>query len=245
MNLDAISYGDKAPAEVNVIIPLDNATRSEFRFPATHLSELVRDANNTHLATIELTRHEITGLLSVSSERIATDAYKLSIDVTNTSTSTADNRDQVLLSSLLSAHLILTVENGDFISLLDPPDHFREAVAACNNIGNFPVLVGSEGERDMLLCSPILLYDYPQIAPESAHNFYDSTEMDEMLTLRVMTLTDDEKNEIRSSADHVRELLERTEQTAREQLERTHGAIRSLRPASSTAVRNDVSNTHD
>ena len=53
----------------------------------------------------------------------------------------------------------------------------------------------------MLLCSPIILYDYPQIAPESAGDFYDATEMDEMLTLRVMTLTDDEKNEMRRADD--------------------------------------------
>ena len=45
----------------------------------------------------------------------------------------------------------------------------------------------------MLLCSPIVLYDYPQIAPESATDFYDATEMDEMLTLRVMTLTERRK----------------------------------------------------
>ena len=49
----------------------------------------------------------------------------------------------------------------------------------------------------MLLCSPIILYDYPQIAPESAGDFFDGTEMDEMLALRVLTLTDAEKQEMR------------------------------------------------
>jgi hypothetical protein len=98
-------------------------------------------------------------------------------------------------------------------------------------VGNFPVLVGEEGDRDMMLCSPIVLYDYPQIAPESAGDFYDSTEMDEMLTLRVMTLTDNEKTEMRNADDRVRDLLQRTEETAREQLMRTHGTIRGLRPS--------------
>jgi hydrogenase maturation protease len=82
----------------------------------------------------------------------------------------------------------------------------------------------------MMLCSPIVLYDYPQIAPESAGDFYDATEMDEMLTLRVMTLTDEEKTEVRNSDERVRDLLQRTEETAREQLMRTHGTIRGLRP---------------
>ena len=83
-----------------------------------------------------------------------------------------------------------------------------------------------------MLCSPIVLYDYPQIAPESAGDFYDATEMDEMLTLRVMTLTEDEKSEMQAADDHVRDLLQRTEQSAREQLARTHGTIRSMRPLS-------------
>jgi hypothetical protein len=131
---------------------------------------------------------------------------------------------------LLSAHTILSLSHGEFISLLDPPAHLRDAVSRCKNVGNFPVLIGEEGERDMMLCSPIVLYDYPQIAPESAGDFYDATEMDEMLTLRVMTLTDEEKTEMRNSDDRVRDLLQRTEDTAREQLMRTHGTIRGLRP---------------
>ncbi len=108
------------------------------------------------------------------------------------------------------------------------------------NVGNFPALVGEEGDRDMMLCSPIVLYDYPQIAPESAGDFYDATEMDEMLTLRVMTLTEEEKTEMRSSDDRVRDFLQRTEETAREQLMRTHGTIRGLRPRSPSQMENQL-----
>jgi hypothetical protein len=140
------------------------------------------------------------------------------------------DRDSALCASMLSAHMILTVNNGEFPSLLDPPDALRIAAKNCRNVGNFPVLVGTEGDHDMLLCSPIFLYDYPQVAPESAGDFYDATEMDEMLTLRVITLTDQEKNQVRQDDEHARLLLERTEQTAHEQLARTHGAIRRPRP---------------
>lgn len=84
----------------------------------------------------------------------------------------------------------------------------------------------------MMLCSPIILYDYPQIAPESAGDFYDATEIDEMLTLRVLTLAEHEKDEMRLADSRTREVLRRTEQSAPEQLMRTHGAIRGLRPAS-------------
>jgi hypothetical protein len=76
--------------------------------------------------------------------------------------------------------------------------------------------------------APIILCDYPQIAPESARDFHDCTEMDEMLTLRIVTLTDEEKDEMRLASERARHLLESTEQNAREQLIRTHGTIRSL-----------------
>ena len=89
--------------------------------------------------------------------------------------------------------------------------------------------------HDIVLASPIILYDYPQIAPESVGDFFDATEIDELLTLRIMTLTDAEKNEMRNSDERLRELLARTEATAREQLTRTHGALRSLHPASAGA----------
>ena len=49
-----------------------------------------------------------------------------------------------------------------------------------------------------MLSSPIILYDFPAIAPESAGDFCDATEIDEILALRVMTLTDQEKAEARA-----------------------------------------------
>jgi hydrogenase maturation protease len=91
------------------------------------------------------------------------------------------------------------------------------------------VLVGNEGERDAMLSSPIILYDYPQIAPESPGALFDGTEIDEMLTLRIMTLTDEEKEQMRQD-EHTREILERTESLTPKQFMKLHGAIRELRP---------------
>jgi hydrogenase maturation protease len=171
--------------------------------------------------------------VTVSPERIGDGLVKLTIEVINETRSSGDARDRnsALFRSFISAHTILSVSGAEFVSLLDPPEHLRDVVSGCKNLANFPVLLGEDSTRDMMLCSSILLYDFPQIAPESAGDFYDATEMDEMLTLRVMTLTDEEKTAMRSSDDRVRELLQRTEDTAREQLMRTHGTIRSLRPS--------------
>lgn len=112
-------------------------------------------------------------------------------------------RDEALPQSLVSAHILLGITDGEFVSLLDPPLEFSDSVATCKNTGVFPVLAGEEPGRDILFCSPIILYDYPKIAPESEGDFFDGTEMDEMLTLRVLTLSDAEKDEIRNGDPRV------------------------------------------
>jgi hydrogenase maturation protease len=125
--------------------------------------------------------------------------------------------------------VVLGITGGEFISLLDPPAAYSASVASCNNLGVFPVLAGEEPDRSLMLCSPIILYDYPKIAPESEGDFFDGTEMDEMLTLRVLTLTDTEKEEMRQGDPRARKILERTESLTSEAMLKAHGVIRSLR----------------
>jgi hypothetical protein len=139
-------------------------------------------------------------------------------------------REKVILRTLVSTHALLGVADGEFVSLLEPPECWRAEAAACQNIGTWPVLVGEEGQRDTMLSSPIILYDYPQVAPESAGDFFDGTEMDEMLTLRVLTLTDDEKHAMTGIDGRAAALLARTESLAREQLASLHGTFRNVRP---------------
>ena len=137
-------------------------------------------------------------------------------------------REAILLDSLVSAHTILGAENGEFLSLLEPPADFEDQVAQCRNIGTWPVL--ATDSADAMLSSPIILYDHPQIAPESAGNLFDSTEIDEILSLRILTLTEDEKREMRQSDDRTRSILERTESMPEEQFMKLHGVLRGLTP---------------
>jgi hydrogenase maturation protease len=137
------------------------------------------------------------------------------------------DRDEAMLRTLASSHAILGVRGGEFVSLLDPPEGFREAAAACRNVGTWPVLVGAEGQREMMLASPIILYDYPQVAPESPGDFFDGTEIDEMLTLRIMTLTDEEKGAMAAVDARARALLARTESMPPDQRLGLHGTMRA------------------
>ncbi|MCM3900280.1 MAG: hypothetical protein ND866_01085 [Pyrinomonadaceae bacterium] len=138
------------------------------------------------------------------------------------------SRDEALMRSFVSTHTILNVRGGEFISLLDPPESLRRAAAGCSNVGTYPVLAGEEASRDCMLSSPIILYDYPQIAPESAGNLFDGTEIDEILTLRIMTLTDEEKREMCSADERARQILERTQSMPAEQLMKMHGAMKGV-----------------
>ena len=176
---------------------------------------------------------ELFGLLEISAEFMADKIFKLRIGVKNLTSPEGVahvTRDEVLRYSFLSTHTVLSIEGGEFISLLDPPDHLQQLTASCENVGCWPVLVGTPGDRDCMLSSPIILYDYPQLAPESVGDLYDSTEIDELLTLRVLTLTEEEKNEMRHGDARAREILDRTEALPWKYLARVHGAVRGLAP---------------
>ncbi|HKS40048.1 MAG TPA: hypothetical protein VJX74_05490, partial [Blastocatellia bacterium] len=207
--------------------------RTDFSFPSKQETESLRDSSDRLVGVIVRNQQAIEGSIEIEAERIIDGLFKITariLNLTPMESATDASRDEALLSALVSTHTILSARGGEFISSLDPPDEFRDAVAHCNNIGTWPVLVGDEGERGVMLSSPIILYDYPQIAPESSGDLFDGTEIDEILTLRIMTLTDEEKREMRSADERARKILERTETLPAEQLMKMHGAVRGLRP---------------
>lgn len=207
--------------------------RVVIHFPASQEIEPLRDAANNEVGALIRTHRAIDGAITIGAERVAAGIAKLSIRIENltplATPGTASREDAIPLT-FISTHTILGVEGGAFVSLIDPPADAQELVAGCQNVGTWPVLVGEEGDRSMMLSSPIILYDYPQIAPESAANLFDGTEIDEILTLRILTLSDDEKREIQQSDARGRDLLALTEAIPQEHFMKMHGVIRTLRP---------------
>jgi hypothetical protein len=174
-------------------------------------------------------RWPLAGEIRVSIERTGSGLTRVRVEVENL-TEVADpsiSRDEALRSSFTGAHVLLAAENGEFISLLDPPEQAREAAASCKNVRVWPVLI----ERDLVLSSPIILYDHPQVAKESPGDLYDATEIDEILTLRTQTLTDEEKREARATDPRAAAILDRVDHLPAEMLEKLHGAIRSVEPS--------------
>jgi hydrogenase maturation protease len=176
----------------------------------------------------------VTGSLSIAAVSCGSELYRLTARVRNlTGIEPSATRDAAQMRALASTHLLFGVRDGQFISLIDPPEPAREAAASCRNQGAFPVLVGGP---DTLLASPIILYDYPQIAPESPGDLFDSSEIDEILTLRILTLTDEEKREMRAADPRAKALLDRTEALGQEELMKLHGVLRAKGRAVSNGV---------
>jgi hypothetical protein len=171
----------------------------------------------------------LCGTVEVEAEPVREGVFKVTVGTTNTTPWGGEDRESTLRRTFASTHTALEVEGGEFVSLMDPPEELREAVQGCENLKTWPVLVGDEGERTMLLSSPIILYDYPQIAPESPGDLFDGGEIDQLLVLNILSLTDEEKEEMRASDPRTREILERTEALSQEELMNLHGAVREFR----------------
>ena len=204
--------------------------RTRFNYPKRHAIEPLRDPSQIAAILIR-DQQPLESAIEISASNIAENLFKLTVRIVNeTNLPVSGTRDQALMQSLISTHTILGAGNGQFVSLTDPPEIWKHEAAECRNIGAWPVLVGEAPEADTILSSPIILYDYPQLAPESPGDLFDSTEIDEILTLRILTLTDEEKRAASGVDNRVRDLLSRTESLARDQLMNLHGTMRGLRP---------------
>jgi hypothetical protein len=150
-------------------------------------------------------------------------------------------REEALPRALVAAHMIISVAGGEFISMTDPPIWAQPAVAECENVGGWPVLGDPDGGRQVILSAPIILYDNPELAPESPGELYDGTEIDEILTLRTLALSDEEKLEARATDPRAAALIDRVESMDAPTMARLHGTIRSPRSAASGGGRGAAS----
>ena len=210
---------------------LSHPQRVLIEFPPMHT---VDDPTEARVSEVIREQKALAGAFTLTATQLDKNLFKLSVGIENTTSGTeavTSTRDVILLQSFVSTHTILQVYQGSFISLLEPGEKAQAFVKACQNIRTWPILVGDAGARDVMLSSPIILYDYPQIAPESPGPLFDGGEIDEILSLRILTLSDDEKEQMRQD-EHTREILERTEALTPEQFMKMHGTFRDVRPVS-------------
>jgi hypothetical protein len=190
-------------------------------------------------------REPLAGVISVTATPVPGPWQAILLQVRVENRTAADPvprlRDEALPTALVAAHVIMTVSGGAFISMTDPPEWAKPAVTGCDNVGCWPVLAEPDGGRQAMLSSPIILYDHPELAPESHGELYDGTEIDEILTLRTLALSDDEKLEARATDPRAAALIDRVESLDARAMQGLHGTIRSgasgaVHPGASGAV---------
>ncbi len=212
-------------------LPLDGSPR-EWWWPWTleeHCDvEAVHDRSGRPVARIVRRREAVAALVRVAAEPCGP-FVKIRLRVENLSecfARTLAERDAALRQSMAGTHSVLALEHGAFVSLVDPPAAAAAHAATCRNAHTWPVLVGPEGSRAAMLSAPIILCDYPAVAPESPGDLFDATEIDEMLIWRVRTLTDEEKREARATDDRAARIIDRADAASPHELQRLHGAVR-------------------
>jgi hypothetical protein len=177
---------------------------------------------------VERSWHALRGTVDVDAARLRDGLYRVSVRVRNATPWEGTGREEALRRTFCSTHAVLRARGGAFVSLTDPPEDLRDAAEGCENAGVWPVLVGEKGDRGTLLCSPMILPDHPEIAPESPGDLFDGGEIDQLLILNILSLTDEEKREMRASDPRAREILNRTEALSEEELMKLHGTIREF-----------------
>jgi hypothetical protein len=239
LRAEVLVEGEDARVDVQVRF-LHVVRRQAYDAEARPVDELVAGGER-HLSWEEATEHELgPGAFRVpagaeredvqggalvrrwneleGSVEVGYDGRRVSVEIANTTRWSGDSREEASTYALCSTHAVLRVEDGAFVSPLEAD--------GCRNEGLWPCLVGEPPDRSTILASPIILEEYPQVAPESPGDLFDGGEIDELLILNVLALTEEEREEVRASDPRVRELLDRCEGLAPEQLLRLHGAVR-------------------
>jgi hypothetical protein len=230
-----LSFDEAVPASSDIAVRLAELLQADQSFPVGVAGgeevEYLGDGGGRLLRT----RWPVSATTTLHAERLDTPfpLYRLRVRTENTGTEpgAGASRDEALRRSLVATHVLLGGEELAFVSLVEPQEWAEQQARACHNIHTFPVLAGETGSHDQVLSSPILLYDYPRVAPESSGDLHEAGEIDEILSLRTLTLTDEEKREARATDPRAAAIVDRVDGMPEEVMARLHGAIRSLRPA--------------
>jgi hypothetical protein len=239
---ELVPWDEAAEQEVAVEAPLarllDGELATPLERPGGRRVEPVNSAAGRLVGRTVRRRWPVLGSVKLSAERLEGPyglvRLRLVLENATAWNDPGADRSVALRHSLVAAHSLIGIDQGVFLSLLDPPEWAKPAAEACQNLHTWPVLIGDEGRRDAMLSSPIILYDHPTIAPESPGDLFDATEIDEILTLRTMALTEEEKREARATDERAAAIIDRVDNMPPELLERLHGAVRYLKGVEGT-----------
>lgn len=233
-----LRFDEGVPRQVDAVLAVDDLLRGEatvpILLPAARETEPLGDAGSVVRESWPVRGRLVVSLTDLPGPYLV---HRLRLDVVNDGTcAPGAPREEVLRTSLIAAHTVLAAPGAVFLSSTDPPRWAEPFVADCTNEHTWPVLAGPADRHDLVLSSPIILADHPQLAPESTINLFDGLENDEILTLRTLVLTDEEKAEARATDPRAAGIIDAVDAMPPEILERLHGAIRSRRPATAGGI---------
>jgi hypothetical protein len=212
--------------------PLDVAALQAGRAVAIRVAggnreEAILDAEARQAGAVVRAWERLAGTIGVRGRRVAPGVLRVTVEIANTARFAGAGREAAQRRAFCSAHAVLTAGEGcRFVSLSDPPGALRGAAGDCVNDGLWPVLAGPPGDDRTVLAAPIILEDHPRIAPESPGDLFDGGEIDQLLTLSILAMTDEEKAGMREADARTRGILERTEALSRDELLALHGTLR-------------------
>ena len=234
-----LTFDEALPRECEIEVPLGELLRGGRTVTVGAAAGEDVEPLSGDAGRVVRSREEIRAETAVTAERLSDGLCRIRVRTTNTAPAPPPRtpRDEALRRALIATHTLLGGDGVEFVSLIDPPADLETPVRACRNEFTFPVLGGEAGDTGpVLLSAPIILPDHPQVAPESPGDLHDAAEIDEILTLRTMLLTDDEKREARATDPRAAAILDRVDTMPQEVFERLHGAVRSLTPSGPAAV---------
>ncbi|WP_245235716.1 hypothetical protein [Streptomyces durhamensis] len=237
-----LSFEEAVPRESELVLPLAELLRGGRTAPVDAAGGVESEPLPGGAGRTVRRRREVRAAVTVTAEPVAPELYRLRVRTENTGEAVNPRapRHEALRQALIATHTLMGGDGVEFVSLIDPPEGLAEPARQCRNAFTFPVLGGPParpGSAGVMLSAPIILPDHPQVAPESPGDLHDAAEIDEILTLRTMLLTDEEKAEARATDPRAARILDRVDTMPREVFERLHGAIRSLTPVPPPADR--------
>ena len=227
-----LSWDEAVEREVVVehlgLTDLKRPLQAEISVPEGSEEEPLVDPDGNVAGALVRSWRSLTGTVEVAAVPVREGVFKVTVKIMNTAPWGGEDREETLRQTFVSTHTILRMGDGAFVSLMDPPEDLRRLAEECENVKTWPVLAGEEGDVHTVLSSPIILYDYPKVAPESPGDLFDGGEIDQLLTLSILSLTDEEKEEARATDPRAREILDRSEALSEEDLMGLHGAVRGF-----------------
>jgi hypothetical protein len=220
--------GIERQVDVSLKVAAGASAAAPIAFAADQSVEALRDDAGSLCGRVLRRRWPLHGAVIVDCMTSGTPGlYKVRVRIENHSSVVPGERSAALRTAFVSTHVLLHAQSGRFLSALDPPAEAMTVTATLRNAHTWPVLIddpSADAQRSALvLSSPIILYDFPAVARQSAGDTCDATEIDELMMLSVLSLSDAEREEARATDSRARAIVERAERFDSEELRMLHG----------------------